>query len=270
MIKIEQAKLTQIKTNTANPRSITGDKFNRLVDSILVFPKMLELRPIVHDGKFTALGGNQRRQALLAISKMTPEQLAQRLSSLDDYNKKSEGERKKLVEWWGNWLGKPFAYVINASELTEEERKQFIIKDNVSFGNWDYDALANGWDSQKLCDWGMDVWRTSPTAFVPMGATNQPGQPGSSPTPPSPSEDDGSGMPLAFDGTGLPPELQGQNLTPDDLPKIEGDDKTTAERIIITYLPEQKKILEGIVGISIEKIVYRLEELLPSETAQEG
>ena len=117
-MKTEQVKLSQIKTNAANPRSITGDKFNRLVDSILVFPKMLELRPIVHDGKMTALGGNQRRQALVAISKMTPEQVAARLASLDDYRKKSDGERKQLIEWWGKWLAKPFAYVINASELS--------------------------------------------------------------------------------------------------------------------------------------------------------
>lgn len=93
-MKTEQVKITQIRTNAANPRSITGDKFNRLVDSILVFPKMLELRPIVVDSTMTALGGNQRRAALLAISKMTPEQLAQRLAALDDFRKKTEGKRQ--------------------------------------------------------------------------------------------------------------------------------------------------------------------------------
>jgi len=258
MIKIEQVRLTQVKTNQENPRSITSDKFNRLVDSILVFPKMLELRPIVHDGKMTALGGNQRRQALTAISKMTPEQVAKRLSSLDDYRKKSEGERKKLVEWWEKWMEKPFAYVINASELTEEERKQFIIKDNVSFGTWDYDLLANNWDNQKLGDWGMDVWNTNPMAFQPMGgATNA----GHQDNPPSPSEDDGAGQTIqGMDN--LPPELQGQDLTPDDLPKIEGDDHTATERIIICYKREQKEVLEGIIGIGIDKVVYRLDEIL--------
>ena len=258
-MKTEQVKLSQIKTNTDNPRSITNDKFNRLVDSILVFPKMLELRPIVHDGKMTALGGNQRRQALVAISKMTPEQLAKRLAGLDDYRKKTEGERKALAEWWGKWLEKPFAYVINASELTEEERRLFVIKDNVSFGTWDYDMLANKWDSQKLGDWGMDVWNTNPTAFQPMGATNA--QPRTD-TPPSPSEDDGIGN--------LPPELAGQDLTPDDLPKIEGDDKTATERIIIVYKPDQKETLEGIIGIGIDKVVYRLDEILnPTKKEEE-
>lgn len=270
MIKIEQVKITQIKANTANPRSITSDKFNRLVDSILVFPKMLELRPIVHDGKMTALGGNQRRQALLAISKMTPEQIAQRLSALDDYRKKTDGERKKLVEWWGKWLASPFAYVINGNELTEDERKQFIIKDNVSFGTWDYDALANKWDEKKLGDWGMDVWQTPPMAFQPMtAAQNVPGQAPRQDNPPSASEDDGAGQPIqGMDN--LPPELAGQDLTPDDLPKIEGDDKTATERIIIVYKPDQKETLEGIIGIGIDKVVYRLDEILnPTKKEEE-
>lgn len=263
-MKTEQVKITQIRTNAANPRSITGDKFNRLVDSILVFPKMLELRPIVVDSTMTALGGNQRRAALLAISKMTPEQLAQRLAALDDFRKKTEGERQKLLEWWGTWLSKPFAHVVNASNLTEEEREQFIIKDNVSFGTWDYDALANNWDNKKLGDWGMDVWNTAPMAFQPMGATNaQPQE-----TPPSPSEDDGVGMPIpGMDN--LPPELQGQDLNPDDLPKIEGDDRTATERIIIVYHPEQKETLEGIIGIGIDKVVYRLDEILEPTKKEE-
>jgi len=267
-MKIEQVKLSQIKTNAANPRSITGDKFNRLVDSILVFPKMLELRPIVHDGKMTALGGNQRRQALVAISKMTPEQIAARLASLDDYRRKTEGERKQLIEWWGKWLAKPFAYVIDASTLSEDERKQFIIKDNVSFGTWDYDALANSWDNQKLGDWGMDVWNTAPQAYQPMqpAATNQPAR---QDNPPAPSEDDGAGQPIPGMNN-LPPELQGQDLNPDDLPKIEGDDRTATERIIIVYHPEQKEALEGIIGIGIDKVVYRLDEILnPTKKEEE-
>lgn len=266
MIKIEQVKLSQVKVNANNPRTITKEKFNRLVDNILTLPKMLELRPIVHDGKFMALGGNQRKQALMAISKMTPEQIAQRLASLDDYRNKTEGERQVLVEWWGKWLEKPFAYVIDGTTLSEEERKQFIFLDNVSFGTWDYDALANKWDSKKLGDWGMDVWNTNPTAFQPMGATNA--QPGHQDTPPSPSEDDGAGMPIqGMDN--LPPELQGQDLNPDNLPKIEGDDRTATERIIIVYRPEQKETLEGIIGIGIDKVVYRLDEILEPTKKEE-
>ena len=259
-MKTEQVKLSQIRTNAENPRSITTDKFNRLVDSILVFPKMLELRPIVHDGKMVALGGNQRRQALQAISKMTPEQVANRLAGLDDFAKKTEGERNLLIEWWGKWLEKPFAYVINASELSEEERKQFIIKDNLSFGTWDYDMLANKWDNKKLNDWGMDVWDTNPMNFQPTGgATNRPDN------PPGASENDGT---VAGMGN-LPPELLGQDLNPDDLPKIEGDDVTATERIIIVYKKEQKELLESVIGIGIDKVVYRLDEILEPTRKEE-
>ena len=266
-MNIEKVKLSQVRVNTNNPRTITNEKFNRLVDNILTLPKMLELRPIVHDGKFTALGGNQRRQALVAISKMTPEQLAKRLSSLDDYRQKTEGERKKLVEWWGKWLENPFAYVIDGTTLSAKEREQFIFLDNVSFGTWDYDALANKWDSKKLGDWGMDVWNVNPMAFQPMGATNA--QPGHQDTPPSPSEDDGAGQTIPG-MVNLPPELQGQDLSPDALPKIEGDDKTATERIIIVYHPEQKAELEGIIGIGIDKVVYRLDEILnPTKKEEE-
>lgn len=225
---IEQVKLSRVKVNSNNPRTITNEKFNRLVDNILTLPKMLELRPIVHDGKFMALGGNQRRQALVAISKMTPEQIAQRLYALDDFRKKTDGERHMLVEWWGKWLAKPFAYVINASELSEDERKQFIIKDNVSFGTWDYDALANAWDNQKLGDWGMDVWNAAPQAYQPMqpAASNQPAR---QDVPPAPSEDDG--------------KVELERST---------EDADGQERIVVVFPKTERKMFEETFGVNLD------------------
>lgn len=160
------AKLTQIKVNGENPRSITNDKLNKLVNSILVFPKMLSIRPIVVDDKMVALGGNMRLNALKIIVKMSPEELGTRLATIPDYLKKSAGERENIARHWEAWLKSPVVEIIKASELTEDERKQFIIKDNVSFGTWDYDALANGWDESSLGDWGMDVWQMQPTSFA--------------------------------------------------------------------------------------------------------
>lgn len=160
------AKLTQIKVNGENPRSITNDKLNKLVNSILVFPKMLSIRPIVVDDKMVALGGNMRLNALKLIAKMSPEELGKRLATIPDYLKKSAGERENIARHWEAWLKSPVVEIIKASELTEDERKQFIIKDNVSFGTWDYDALANGWDESSLGDWGMDVWQMQPTSFA--------------------------------------------------------------------------------------------------------
>ena len=158
MIQTEEIKLTQVATNPDNPRTITKEKFDKLVNSILIFPKMLQLRPIVVDATMTALGGNMRTEALTAIAQMKPDEMAERLAGIADYQRKTNGEQKALVDYWGRWLGNPTAYIVRADNLSEQERQQFIIKDNTQFGTWDYDALANKWDSAMLADWGMDVW----------------------------------------------------------------------------------------------------------------
>lgn len=151
-------KLSQVKINKANPRTISKDKFQKLINSLLVFPEMLAIRPVVVDGQLTALGGNMRLNALQAIAKMSPDEVAQRLSSTPEYAASAHDEKQRLVEYWGNWLQSPTVAVIDGSTLTESERRQFIIKDNVSFGQWDYDALANDWDTPQLEDWGLDLW----------------------------------------------------------------------------------------------------------------
>lgn len=175
-MKTEQVKLTQVKSNAANPRTITSDKFTKLVNSILVLPKMLEIRPIVVDNKMLSLGGNMRNNALMAIAKMTPEEIAARLSSLSDFQSKTKGERDKLVDWWGKWLEAPFAYIIKASELTEDEKKQFIVKDNVSYGQWDYDCSQTilitrnwrigEWTYGMLLLWLLPLCRTPRQIFL--------------------------------------------------------------------------------------------------------
>jgi hypothetical protein len=259
-MKTEQVKLSQVKINSDNPRTITKEKFNKLINSILVFPKMLELRPIVVDNKMSALGGNMRTEALRAISKMSVEEIAQRLHGIADFVEKSEGERKVLVDYWEKWLDNPIAFIIKASELSASERRQFMIKDNASFGQWDFDALANKWDNKRLDDWGVDVWNANPTAFTPMGATPSPAQP--TPAMPDASEEDNPAD--AFQDA-LPPELQGVDISPDVLPKIEGSDETAMERVIIVYPKERLQELAQLLGMpSIDKVVYRLEEIIPS------
>ena len=158
-MKTEIVKLTQIKVNGANPRTITNEKFDKLINSVLVLPKMLELRPIVVDDTFVALGGNMRYRALTAVESMSIDELAQRLSGLRDYNKKTETEKQHLIAYWDEWKANPTAPIIKASELSEDERREFVIKDNIGYGDWDMDALANEWDSQDLDDWGLDVWQ---------------------------------------------------------------------------------------------------------------
>ena len=102
--KIKQVKLSQVRVNKQNPRTIAKDKFQKLVTSILVFPKMLMIRPIVVDNVMQALGGNMRNNALNYIAKLTPEDIAQRLHASADYQRKTEGERQALLQWWGEWL----------------------------------------------------------------------------------------------------------------------------------------------------------------------
>jgi hypothetical protein len=116
-------KLKDIKLNKSNPRLIKDDKFKKLVKSIEEFPKMMELRPIVIDNDMTILGGNMRYKAL------------------------SELGYKEVPDEW----------VKRADELTDEEKQRFIIADNVGFGEWEWDALANEWDANKLQEWGLDL-----------------------------------------------------------------------------------------------------------------
>lgn len=158
-MKTEIVYLSQIQVNGANPRIITDEKLKKLINSILVLPKMLTLRPIVVDETFTALGGNMRYRALVAISDMPIGEIKQRIARLRAYRKKTQAERDQLVEYWTKWKENPTAPIIKASELSEDEQREFIIKDNVGFGEWDFDALANEWDIEDLNEWGADLWQ---------------------------------------------------------------------------------------------------------------
>jgi DNA modification methylase len=117
---IEKVSIKDIKSNPYNPRVIRDDKFRKLVKSINEFPEMLELRPIVVNDEMVVLGGNMRLKACkeAGLSEVT---------------------------------------IIKASNLNEEQQAEFIIKDNVGFGEWDWDMLANEYDEQDLKDWGLDL-----------------------------------------------------------------------------------------------------------------
>lgn len=158
-MKTELVGLAQITVNASNPRNIKNGKFEKLTDSLLALPKMLDLRPIVVDNSMTALGGNMRCRALAAIAAMTEPELKRRLSGIRDFQKKPQAERDSLVDYWLRWRRKPAVPVIKAGELTEAEQREFVIKDNAAFGEWDWDMLANEWDACDLADWGVDVWQ---------------------------------------------------------------------------------------------------------------
>jgi hypothetical protein len=117
---IQKIKVSEIRPNPNNPRVIKDDKFKKLLQSITDFPQMLELRPIVVNDDMIALGGNMRLKAL-------------------------------------EHLGIEETYIIKAKDLTDKQEQEFIIKDNVGYGEWDWDQLANEWDVEDLDDWGLDL-----------------------------------------------------------------------------------------------------------------
>lgn len=120
-MKTQVINIGKLKPNEENPRYIKEDKFNKLVKSIKEFPQMLDLRPIVVNSDYVILGGNMRYKACV------------------------EAGLKKVP-------------VIVADNLTAMQENEFIIKDNVSGGDWDWDVLANEWDTAQLSDWGLDVF----------------------------------------------------------------------------------------------------------------
>jgi ParB-like chromosome segregation protein Spo0J len=117
---IQKSKVSEIKLNPNNPRLIKDDKFTKLVQSIKDFPEMLDIRPIVVNADMVILGGNMRFKAC------------------------KEAGLKEVP-------------IIVANNLTEEQQREFLIKDNTSGGEWDFEMLANEWDVEQLEEWGLDV-----------------------------------------------------------------------------------------------------------------
>lgn len=119
-MKIEKVKTSTLKVNPNNPRKIDNEKLDKLVKSIMEFPKMLEIRPIVVNEDMVVLGGNMRLKAC---------------------------KKAGLKE----------VFIIRASELDEEEQKRFIVSDNVEFGSWDEAQLREGWNLEDLANWGLNI-----------------------------------------------------------------------------------------------------------------
>lgn len=155
-MELTEMPLSQLSENVSNPRTITDTKLERLVESILVFPRMLPLRPIVVDENNVILGGNMRFRALSRISSMKFPSLKKTLSGSVTFTKKTEFEREQLLDYWRTWLRSPVAPVSTAASLSSDERREFIIKDNVGFGEWDTDALSDDWSDIDFDEWGLD------------------------------------------------------------------------------------------------------------------
>lgn len=143
-------KISQIIPNKDNPRLIKDSKFEKLVNSIVEFPQMMQIRPIVIDENFIDLAGNMRLKAIQEIKKRGKDAI---LKYLTPIGKESNINILNQI-FDGNM---PDGWVRQESELTEEQKQEFILKDNVSYGSFDFDILANEWDAELLNDWGLDV-----------------------------------------------------------------------------------------------------------------
>jgi hypothetical protein len=133
---MEKVKVSSLRPSPKNPRLIKNDKFKKLVRSIQEFPDMLKLRPIIVDEDSVVLGGNMRLKA--CIEAKVKEVYIERLT-------------KKSVEASNKKYGTSYTY--------QERCDEFMIKDNSGFGDWDWDILANEWDTDLLGDWGLDLWK---------------------------------------------------------------------------------------------------------------
>ena len=154
----------QIEGLPANPRDIVDRKFDLLIKSILMHPKMLELRCLMvlpfNDGKFVAIGGNMRHRGLSEIAKMSPAQVNITLGKCSGYAQLSADEREYLRKYWEAWLkskDKPIPCGIIPKETTAEELKAYAVLDNSGFGKWQWDMLANEWDAEAITEWGVDL-----------------------------------------------------------------------------------------------------------------
>ena len=119
-MNVEKVKVSSIKMNPDNPRVIKDNKFETLVKSIKEFPEMLDLRPIVVDENMITLGGNMRLKAIQE-------------------------------------LGIKEVSIVKVNDLTEQQKREFIVKDNLSYGEWNWDMIKVDWNLEELSDWGMDI-----------------------------------------------------------------------------------------------------------------
>lgn len=189
--------INNIRQNEGNPRKISKQKMSDLVNSILSFPEMLSYRSIVTDGEGVIIGGNMRHKALLSIAQMSEGETRQRLSK-----SVSPEEVEAKVAYWGGWRKSPNVSV-ESEDMDEEERTEFIIKDNGDFGEWDkkmvdslYADVFQSYEAASVAMAGFEgvaveaAAPTVPTVSAPAQAAQQ----DSDPSETLPSQGNGVGV----------------------------------------------------------------------------
>lgn len=201
----------QIEGLPANPRQWTIDEIESLARSIEETPELLEARGVIvikHEDRYVALGGNMRLQAVRGLG----------------------------------W--KEIPCIVMPEDTSAEKMQEIVIKDNGSFGEWDWSDLKQDWDTSKLAAWGVASWYTPEVEMV----------------------SDVEGL------ENLPEELLGQDLEADDLEALEGDDEVARKHVVITYDENSRWILENTFGVRdiTSKVIWRLEDILAMRAKQQN
>lgn len=147
--------IAELVINPINPRKISSEQKLRLQQSIMLFPKMLNVRDIIVNKDNVVLAGNQRTALLKEITNTTSVDWMVVLQENEKWQTMTEGEKEKVVDFWKEWSNNPEVEV-TVADLSEDEEKELIIKDNQEYGEFDYDKLLHLYDDVNLINFGMD------------------------------------------------------------------------------------------------------------------
>lgn len=154
---MDKVSFESVFINPENPRVISEDKMDLLINSVLSFPEMMEIRPIVIDEKGMILGGNMRFESLKRISITPFSTIIDKIQSSTSYKNRDKTSQIELLKFWEKWIECPEVCVEKIENLSEDQKKEFVIKDNAGFGEWDYEDLRKNWDNAVLEEWGVEI-----------------------------------------------------------------------------------------------------------------
>lgn len=155
----EKLDIRTLSVNPENPRTASEFMEGKLIESILVFPKMLEVRPIVVNGENTVLGGNMRLSMLKKIVEMEDDEIEDYMFNQKKFRLMPNEDKEQLREYWRKFKEEPVVPVRRAEDFTDDEEHEFLIKDNLHYGEDDVDVLKHNFDRESISDFtGSVAW----------------------------------------------------------------------------------------------------------------
>lgn len=155
----EKLDIRTLSVNPENPRTASEFMEGKLIESILVFPKMLEVRPIVVNGENIVLGGNMRLSMLKKIMEMEDDEIEDYMFNQKKFRLMPNEDKEHLREYWKKFKEEPVVPVRRAEDFTDDEEHEFLIKDNLHYGEDDVDVLKHNFDRESISDFtGSVAW----------------------------------------------------------------------------------------------------------------